>query len=128
MTLLLDTHTMVWMIYKPHKLSARLRALLADPANKLLVSICSLWELTIELAIGKMQIPGSDLTAFLRNLEEFGVGILPVTPEQLLALQQLPRHHRDPFDRMLMAQSIAESVALVTKDEDIQKYDLELIW
>ena len=128
MILLLDTHTMLWMLYEPNKLSPTVRALIADPANNLLVSICSLWELTIKIGIGKMEIPHSDVTALLQNLENFGVGLLPVIPTHLLALQQLPRHHRDPFDRILIAQAKAESIPLVTKDEDIQRYDLELIW
>ena len=128
MILLLDTHTMLWMLYEPNKLSARVRALLADPTNNLLVSICSLWELTIKIGIGKMEIPSSNIPALLRNLESFGVGLLPVIPTHLLALQQLPRHHRDPFDRILIAQAKAESIPLVSKDEDIQEYDLELVW
>jgi len=125
---LLDTHTMLWAMFEPKKLSAGAHGLLADPSNALFVSICSLWEITIKVGIGKMTIPGSDVESVIQNLDAFRIRVLAVRPDHLRELQRLPLYHRDPFDRMLIAQSRSEKMPLISKDTDIRKYALTTIW
>jgi len=119
---------MLWAMYEPMKLSTTVRDLLADPANALIVSISSLWEITIKVSIGKMDIPGGDIDTVIRNLDAFRIRILPIETAHLRELQSLPHHHRDPFDRMLIAQSLSEGLPLVSKDEDILRYALTTVW
>ncbi len=128
MNLLLDTHTMLWAMIEPEKLSAKARALLADPANALLVSISSLWEITLKIAIGKSTVPGSDIDFVLQNLDPFRIQLLPIRPEHLRVLQNLPFIHKDPFDRILVAQAISEGLPLVTVDRTLGRYAIETIW
>jgi PIN domain nuclease of toxin-antitoxin system len=101
--LLLDTHTLIWAMLEPDMLSANAATLLADPSNALMASIASLWEITIKIGTGKMVIPGSDIDSIIQNLDPFRIQLIPVLPSHLLALQALPRHHKDPFDRILIA-------------------------
>jgi PIN domain nuclease of toxin-antitoxin system len=126
--LLLDTHALLWMLLEPERLSERAKSAAASPSNLLLASIASLWELTIKLSAGKLKLPGSDVRFLTDNLSAFGIDLLPVLPAHLHALQQLPHHHRDPFDRMLIAQSQAEQVALLTADTHIARYQVDVLW
>jgi PIN domain nuclease of toxin-antitoxin system len=116
------------MMLEPERLSERARSATASPSNRLLVSIASLWEITIKLSAGKLKLPGSDVRLLTDNLTAFGIDLLPVLPAHLQTLQQLPHHHRDPFDRMLIAQSQAEQVALVTADAHIARYQIDVLW
>jgi PIN domain nuclease of toxin-antitoxin system len=126
--LLLDTHAMLWAMIEPEKLSRNTRALLADPANSLTVSISSLWETTLKIAIGKSTVPGSNIDFVLQNLDPFRIQLLPIRPEHLRILQTLPFIHKDPFDRILVAQAIAEGLPLVTSDHTLRSYEVETIW
>jgi PIN domain nuclease of toxin-antitoxin system len=119
---------MLWAMIEPEKLSANARALLDDPANSLLVSISSLWETTLKIAIGKSTVPGSNIDFVIRNLDPFRIGLLPIRPEHLRILQDLPFIHKDPFDRILVAQAIAEGLPLVTADRTLRNYAVETIW
>ncbi len=127
MRLLLDTHSLLWVMLDPKKLKAETRVLLADPANSLVVGISTLWEITIKAALGKIAIPGSDIAPIVDQLDSFRIGTLPIRPEHLIALQKLPRIHRDPFDRILIAQSQVEGIPLVTVDKDIRKYPVQFL-
>lgn len=128
MRLLLDTHTLIWAMLEPEMLSADAAALLADPSNALTASIASLWELTIKIGTGKMVIAGSDIDSIIQNLDPFRIRLIPVLPRHLLALQVLPRHHKDPFDRILIAQAQTERLPLVTVDKKIRKYEVTALW
>jgi len=126
--LLLDTHTLLWTFLEPEKLSVKAKATLADLSVPFFVSIASLWEITIKVANGKMVLVGSTVADVLLTLERSRIQILPVRTAHLLELQSLPHLHKDPFDRLLIAQSRAEQMPLVTVDKDIQRYNVQTIW
>lgn len=118
MKLLLDTHVYLWSRTEPARLSAKERAAIRDPANELLLSVASAWEIEIKRAIGKLDAPDD----WMERTAEFGVQWLPVRAEHVRALRLLPPHHRDPFDRILVAQSRVENLRLVTHDPLVLRY------
>lgn len=118
MKLLLDTHVYLWCRTEPARLSAKERAAIRDPANELLLSVASAWEIEIKRAIGKLDAPDD----WMERTAEFGVQWLPVRAEHVRALRLLPPHHRDPFDRILVAQSRVENLRLVTHDPLVLRY------
>jgi PIN domain nuclease of toxin-antitoxin system len=126
--LLLDTHVMLWSMLEPERLSERAQSALASPSNSLLVSIASLWEITIKISAGKLKVVGSDVSLLTDNLAPYGIGVLSILPVHLYALQRLPYHHRDPFDRILIAQSQAEQATFVTADAHIARYPVDMLW
>ena len=113
MRLLLDTHIMLWCLEDSPRLTARARDLVTDPSNDVLVSAASLWEVAIKHALGRLQL---DLATLEPGLRKTGFEQLDITGSHALAVAHLPEHHRDPFDRLLAAQSIAEGLRLVTHD------------
>ena len=120
---------MLWTMFEPHELSLAARDAIADTNNILFVSICSLWEIVIKVGIGKMSIPGSDIGSIIRNLDAFRIRTLPIRPAHLLALQLLPRlKHRDPFDRLMIAQAQSEGMTFITRDEELKQYSLKTLW
>lgn len=128
MKLLLDTHTFIWWDSEPAKLSPQALALCQDPQNSLLLSVASVWEMQIKLQLGKLRLtlPLAELIESQQranNLE-----ILPVLLAHVLALQHLPAHHKDPFDRLLIAQANVEDVALVSNDPMFPKYTDKVLW
>jgi len=126
--LLLDTHTFIWWDSDPAKLSAGARALCCDPANQLVLSVTSLWEIQIKRQLGKLdlRLPLAEIVA--HQQETNGVTILPIVQAHVLALEDLPTHHRDPFDRLLVAQAIVEGATLVTADPVLKSYPAEVRW
>ena len=122
MKFLLDTHIYLWAINEAERLSPMARAAIGDPSNELYLSVASLWEATIKIGSGKLRIPGQDIEFLLQRLVSSGVQILPVLPSHLRQLQTLPLIHRDPFDRMLVAQARVEGLTLVTADAAIREY------
>ena len=121
MKLLLDTHLLLWAAGRPERLSATARALIEDEDNTLLFSAASLWEITIKSDLGRPDFR-VDPRLLRRGLVDNGYLELPVTHRHVLALKGLSALHRDPFDRMLVAQSSAEGVALVTADPLVAQY------
>lgn len=128
MRLLLDTHALLWFLAGDEKLSGVARALVEDDGNEALVSAASLWEIAIKLSLGKlgMSIPFEE--AFPSQLDANEIQILPILPSHLQRVVSLPFHHRDPFDRLLAAQSIAEGVPLVSRDEIFDTYGAPRLW
>ena len=118
MKLLLDTHVYLWSRTDPSRLSAEERAAVRDPANEIVLSVASAWEIEIKRAIGKLAAPDD----WMERTESFGVQWLPVRAEHVRALRTLPPIHRDPFDRILVAQSMVENVRLVTHDPVVLSY------
>jgi len=121
--LLLDTHVFLWWLADDPALAERARGALADPGNDVFVSAVSGWEISIKRALGKLEAPES-LDEFV---EAAGFLHLPVTFFHGEQAGQLPMHHRDPFDRMLIAQSQAEGMVLVTADERIRQYGIRTL-
>lgn len=123
MKVLLDTHIFLWASFEPYKLSAKHRSILEDPTNTIFVSAMSSVEIIIKHSIGKLDI---DL-AVLDNIEEMGFELLDYSNEDALTLKALPMHHRDPFDRMLIAQSINRGLKLMSKDTKFEAYSCDLV-
>jgi PIN domain nuclease of toxin-antitoxin system len=126
MNILLDTHTLLWALTDESKLSERVRKLLPNASPWL--SVASLWEILIKAQIGKIPLPRPTGPFVLSKLKLNGVQILPVTSDHVLRIESLPDHHRDPFDRMLIAQSLEEKLPLVTADRVFARYPVEVIW
>jgi PIN domain nuclease of toxin-antitoxin system len=121
MRLLLDTHLLLWAAAEPSKLSTEAQELLSDEANELLFSVASLWEVAIKRSLERADF-WIDARQFRRALIDNGYAELPITGEHAVAIDQLPAHHKDPFDRMLVAQSTCEGVTLLTADPIVLRY------
>ncbi|MGY1710242.1 type II toxin-antitoxin system VapC family toxin [Geodermatophilus sp. SYSU D00758] len=120
MTLLLDTHVLLWWLADDPRLSPAMREAIAEPSTAVMVSAASAWEVAIKAAIGKLSVPAG----LQQELERHGFDELPVTVEDGLAAGALPRHHDDPFDRMLIAQAVRRRLVLVTADRRLADYDV----
>ena len=127
MRLLLDTHVFLWAAGEPEELSAPARAAIADAANEVYVSAAVAWEISIKSALGKLTVPAEPAAWFPVRLRSLGFGSLPILPEHALAVGTLPDHHRDPFDRIIIAQAQLEGLQLVTRDPQIQKYPVNVL-
>lgn len=121
MRILLDTHILLWALVEPMKLPAKARALLEDDANSVLFSAASIWEIAIKAQAGRVDFPVSpDKIAVAA--EKTGFSELPVSAKHAAAVCALPLHHRDPFDRILVAQAMAEPARLLTVDSALGRY------
>lgn len=118
---LLDTHLLLWAAGSPDRLSKRARALLEAPEYELLFSAASLWEITIKRGLGRADFQ-VDPRLLRRGLLDNGYSELPVTSEHAVAVDALPPLHKDPFDRLLIAQALVESITLLTADEAVAQY------
>lgn len=128
MRFLLDTHTFLWWITDDPQLSVGAREILGDPGNEILFSAAGGWELAIKAALGKLRV-AEDLPGFIEEqLRENGFGVLPVQLSHALHVATLPLHHRDPFDRLLVAQSRLEKLPILTNDPHIARYGVEVRW
>jgi PIN domain nuclease of toxin-antitoxin system len=123
--LLLDTHALFWALVEPDKLPASLRHVLEEPANMVFASAASTWEMAIKHAAGKVDFPFAALTSELRRAS---VLELPVTIRHAEAAAKLPPLHRDPFDRMLVAQAQTEGLSLVSRDPAVRQYQVTVLW
>jgi PIN domain nuclease of toxin-antitoxin system len=122
--LLVDTHAVLWWLADDEALTEPARTVMADPQNDLLVSTASVWEAAIKRALGQLTAP-DDLPDVI---EEEGFVFLPVSPLHAWGVGTLPPHHRDPFDRLLIAQAQAERLAVVTGDERFAAYGVDVRW
>lgn len=124
---LLDTHTFIWFNEGDIQLSKDARKAIERDDVINFISIASLWEISIKISLGKLELktPFSSISdQILKN----GFQILPITFDDTLALSKLPFHHRDPFDRMIISQSISNKLAIVSKDKNFKDYQVSLIW
>jgi PIN domain nuclease of toxin-antitoxin system len=127
MRLLLDTHTFLFSIAGPERLSTRMRKWLRDPKVERWVSVVSLWEIAVKVQIGKLSLP-SNAEYYRTHLQALQAKALPVTVEHSMALMSLPLHHRDPFDRLLIAQAASEGLTLASRDRVFQAYGTQVVW
>jgi PIN domain nuclease of toxin-antitoxin system len=127
MKLLLDTHAFIWWDSDPAQLSATVLAALRDPANEVWLSVTSVWEMVIKAQLGKLslRLPLADI---LTQQQGNGLQVLPVTLAHTLAVDGLPPIHKDPFDRMLIAQANVEGAELVSTDPVLRKYPVRVLW
>jgi len=124
---LLDTHTFIWFVEGDTLLSAKARKAIEEKGVENFVSIASLWEIAIKISLGKLELK----TPFSRILEEIvknGFKLLPITFEDTLTLSNLPFHHRDPFDRIIISQCISRNIAALSKDRAFESYEITVIW
>ncbi len=128
MKLLLDTHTLLWFIAGSVNLSAYARSLIEDVSNEKFVSIVSIWETAIKVSIGKMTLSAPFDVLFPHQLQTNGFDLLPVKIKHTSAVTALPVHHRDPFDRLLIAQAIEEKFTLVSVDDVFDDYGITRLW
>lgn len=127
MKLLLDTHAFLWWDHQKARLSNRALAACMDRANSLSLSIASVWELQIKIQLGKLALR-LPLTDVLRDQETNDLTIAPVSVPDILALVDLPPLHRDPFDRLLVAQARRGGYHLVSQDTQVARYDVPILW
>ncbi|MEL7339027.1 MAG: type II toxin-antitoxin system VapC family toxin [Bacteroidota bacterium] len=127
MNFLLDTHTLLWMLAGDDNLSTEAKSVLRNRKNQLFVSIGSFWEISIKRSLGKLILEHSTFSLWEETIR-LGLGILPITIEDLVFLEDLPYHHRDPFDRILLAQAQRNNYPIISKDKAIAAYDVEVVW
>lgn len=123
MKLLLDTHVILWWLGAPESIAAGARQAIATSTHVIFISAASIWEMSIKQELGKLTLPGDPLN----EVASLGFVWLPVNPEHAWRAGQLPAIHRDPFDRLLIAQADVESMVLVTRDTNIPKYGVAVL-
>lgn len=128
MRLLLDSHVLVWAHDEPAKLSDLAKSALENTANEILLSIASAWELQIKIKLGKLALSDSLESVIRLQMQMNALQILPITLGHVVQLDKLASHHKDPFDRLLIAQAIAEDLTIVTADRDFSEYPANTIW
>lgn len=125
---LLDTHALLWFLSGDERISTKSRKAISDPNNRCFISIASLWEMAIKMNIGKLDLL-FDLKELVSNLSKNNIEILPIAFEHILGTMELEDHHRDPFDRIIIAQAKFERMTVISKDENFPKYaQIKLIW
>ena len=128
MKVLLDTHTFLWWIADSPRLSARAREVIRDSNNELVFSAASGWEIAIKAQLGRLQLPDNLEQFIVEQLSLNTILVLPIQLRHALHVYTLPQHHRDPFDRMLVAQSQVENLPVLTTDPQIAQYEVKTIW
>ena len=123
MILLLDAHAVLWTVSEPGSLEAAARSAIESPSNDVVVSAGSVWELEIKRALGKIRIE----VDLLAELERVGIDVLPITAADATSAARLPQHHRDPFDRMLVAQARRLGAVVVTRDVMFERYEVDVL-
>jgi PIN domain nuclease of toxin-antitoxin system len=126
--LLLDTHTLLWFALGDERCSDKARQLIEDPINEKWVSPASLWELAIKISLGRYSLPGHFEDFAHAAIEGNGFSTLPILPKHTGSLIHLPFHHRDPFDRLVIAQAMTELMSLVSADEVFDAYPIQRLW
>lgn len=127
MRILVDTHCWLWMVGEPDRLSDEARDLLRDTGNELLLSAATAWEIAIKYAIGRLELPGDPVDVVSEWMLRSGVTPLPVLHSHALHVANLPPHHPDPFDRLLVAQAQLEGTPILTADAAFKRYEVEVI-
>jgi PIN domain nuclease of toxin-antitoxin system len=128
MRYLLDTHTFVWLDNDPEKLSSRVASICADPNTSLFLSMASIWEMQIKTQLGKLTLPASIEFIVRQQITNNRIRLLAIEFEHILQLDQLPFHHKDPFDRLLIAQAQFVNLTLLSDDSVLQKYPVSVTW
>lgn len=128
MRVLLDTHAFLWFVLDDPKLSDLASSLISDPQNEVLVSPASFWEIAIKVSLEKYRLPEPFEEFIQRQSEQNDFSLLPITVAHTAAVSTLPFHHRDPFDRMLVAQSFTERVPLLSADTALDAYPIHRLW
>jgi PIN domain nuclease of toxin-antitoxin system len=128
MQALLDTNAFLWFISGSDRLSNTARDYMADFNNDLLLSTASLWEIAIKTSLGKLELLSPFDQLFPSHLEKNSIDVLSIELDHIFAITNLEFHHRDPFDRLIIAQGITEQIPIITSDATFPKYPIEVIW
>ncbi|MBV8312795.1 MAG: type II toxin-antitoxin system VapC family toxin [Planctomycetaceae bacterium] len=128
MKFLVDTHALIWYVDQDHLLSPAAHAAITDPSNDLLLSSGSIWEIAIKVGLKKLTLSLPYRAWIEKAIADLGLSILPITVEYADAQAVLPNHHRDPFDRLLVAQAQIEGVPVVSADVTLDSYGITRIW
>jgi PIN domain nuclease of toxin-antitoxin system len=126
--LLLDTCTLIWLAADPTKLSDPVAALIDAPSTQLILSDCSVWELCLKWEAGKIRLPQPPRTWIADQQRDWHLEPLPMERTHLFRVSELPGHHRDPFDRLLVAQAIEAGLTIATPDPNIRQYPVATVW
>ena len=128
MKYLLDTHTLLWIVTDNKKLSAKAKRCFLNKKNGIYLSIASLWEMAIKISLDKLKINQSLSEFCKKHIIGCNIKILEIKVEHLTKLESLKYKHRDPFDRLLVCQSLVENMAIISKDKVFSKYSVKRIW
>jgi PIN domain nuclease of toxin-antitoxin system len=128
MKILLDTHAFIWWAEAPGKLTPKVRAMCEDRTNEVLLSVASAWEIQIKLQLGKLTLRRPLAEIIDDQQQTNGIEPLPITIAHVLALHDLPPVHKDPFDRLLIAQAMVEQAIVVSHDQVFAEYPVEVLW
>jgi len=128
MRVLVDSHAFVWALLNDHRLSARAKQVIRSDEHELFFSLASLWELGLKISTGKLRTLGSSIAYVHDELVAYGINILPIRYEDFLRMELLPMHHRDPFDRLLIAQALENGLTMLTEDAEFKDYGVKIIW
>ena len=128
MKLLLDTHTLLWFALGDSQLSAQARGLIDDPAHDMWVSPASYWEIAIKIRLGKYTLPNRYEDFMQKAIVGNGFEVLPIEFKHTAVLTTLPLHHRDPFDRLIIAQAMVEDISVISSDDDFDAYPVRRLW
>ncbi len=128
MKILLDTHVFLWALLTPENLSRKAVGILESPENSLFFSAASTWEIALKWSKGGLILPAPPQDFVIGRLIETGILILPISVSETLDIADLPFHHKDPFDRLLIAQAQANDLRIFTNDRSFKKYDVDVFW
>jgi PIN domain nuclease of toxin-antitoxin system len=128
MKVLVDTHTFLWDLNDDPRSSRKARQMLSSDEHELIFSLVSLWEIAIKIKTGRLKTLGSSVSYIRDEMEAYGMQLLPIRYDHILQLESLPHHHGDPFDRLLIAQAVTESLPILTGDEVFRRYGVKVIW
>ena len=128
MNVLLDTHAFLWAVTGDRRLSSPARALIEDGENQVFLSAVSMWEIVLKAKAGKLHVEGSVAKVLEEQMRQARISPLAIQPAHVLRVAALPPIHKDPFDRLLVAQAQAENLALVSGDPEIRRYTVQVIW
>ena len=126
--MLIDTHALLWFSLDDSRLSERARSAMMDRGNELLVSPATFWEIAIKISIGKYELREEFLPFFSQLMVDTEMTLLPITLKHASVVAGLPFRHRDPFDRLLIAQAISEEIPVLSADRELDSYSVTRIW
>lgn len=128
MKLLLDTHTFLWFIGGSSELSSHAREVIEEEENDRYLSVASLWEMAIKVSIGKLEVPLPFTRLVQQHVRGNAIEVLQIEPEHLDEQRRMSFHHRDPFDRLIIAQAIVEEMPVISRDDAFEDYSVRLVW
>lgn len=128
MKFLIDTHCWIWCFTAPEKLNESAQKMIVDHHNDIFLSVASIWEIVIKYSLGKLHLPLPPREYIPERLAKHNMTSLPIVDSHVMQVGELPNHHRDPFDRLLVAQAIVEKIPILTADAKLKKYNVKIIW